>query len=112
MNAIERQTDTMVEIYHTCTAAHAALCLDAGYDPLLHTRPRQRVTRAVLAAYGYIVDPQEARRREKARAGVQPEIIAEYECDHGHRWTSTAAQRAAQPEGHYDRCPVCGEYWV
>ncbi|MGH8528631.1 MAG: hypothetical protein ACRETN_02140 [Nevskiales bacterium] len=113
-----------MKIYATIKAAHGALCLNTGFDPL--TGPP---TKAKLRKYGYQVDAAEYARIQRERhpvcahPGCPTEALGRnagrydqrdrcaahqvisYGCDNGHRWTATE-------EAPRDTCPKCGEYYV
>jgi hypothetical protein len=115
--------------YSTVREAHAAACIDVGFDPFSRQGGWGRRTKQNLAAHGYVVDraKSEAIQRRPSCAVCQAPVEREFDglawhapthchahrkfsygCDRGHRWTATEAEDRAA--GH--RCPQCGEYWT
>ena len=119
--------------YHDLRAAHAALCLDAGFDPFLGAgiadqtgRRWRKATPRALRALGYVIDPAAPLIHRCAACGsvigqeeydglryYWPDTCPrhrryDYCCDWGHRHQMTEAEATAVSQ----RCPTCGDYFV
>ena len=117
-----------MRLFSNIKEAHAALCVDTGFDPFAIPE-RRRVSKKALREMGYEVNPGEISRLEKEhRCVVCGEKIGrefdglkyyypercyrhrrwQFQCENGHRWTATDNEDRAN--GHC--CPICGEPWV
>jgi hypothetical protein len=117
------------KIYSTVREARGALALEYGFD--VFVEQKQRVTKAALASYGYVVDRAQVEERRRRNIHVCSVCQNPVEpiwngsgwqyldtcpthtkwhrvCDNGHRWSNTDADDKAADH----RCPKCEEYWV